>query len=40
MRQSNRAEQFPQIVSEEISPRKLDRLYAETAITYLDQLLG
>ena len=40
MRWSYRAEQFPQVVSQEISPRQLDRLHAETAVTHLDQLLS
>ena len=40
MRWSYRAEQFPQVVPTEVSPRQLDRLHAETAVTHFDQLLS
>ncbi len=40
MRWSNRAKQSPQVVSQEISPRQLDRFYAEIAVTHVDQLLS
>lgn len=40
MRWSHRAEQFPQVVPKEVSPRQLDRLHAETAVTHFDQLLS